>query len=581
MLRTEIDAEGIATLVLDLPGRSMNVMDWALAAALGAQVERLAADPAVTGLILTSGKASFMAGADLAIMRDLAAPGVTAGDAARRVAAIGATFRRMETCGKPVVAAAPGTALGAGLELMLACHHRIAVDVPKAAFGLPEVKLGLLPGAGGTQRLPRLVGLAGALPLLVEGRALTAEEALALGILDEVVPAEGLLHAARMVLRERRASHGAPWDAKGFHWPGDAPASAHAQELFALWNARTLAATCGNDPAPRAVLSSVYEGARLPFDAALKVERDLFATLVQGPVAQARIRTQFFARQASERAGRRAGDPADPLVAAGRAAYAAEARALLAEGASPVLVENVARAAGFTQGPFTGGGASAASPDGPSAAVPPAPAEAASAAARRHPDAEAPPSQAAPATPPEGSAPPVSGPTVQPSPGASATGSLPAGRGASAQEEPVVPDAGASPPYLAPLAPPVGTPPSGAVFPPAGPACGTVPAPAPEEARERLLLAPVLAIIRALGADRPAAPDLVDLDAVAGWGFPAWTGGPLSYADRIGAAALAARCEALAARHGPRFAAPPLIVTLAGSRAGFHAGFHSMPGTAA
>ncbi|QRG07787.1 enoyl-CoA hydratase/isomerase family protein [Xanthobacter dioxanivorans] len=282
MLTIDIDQDGIALVTIDMPGRSMNVIDWPMLDALDAAARRLVADAAVTGIVFTSGKGAFIAGADLAIMEDLSGPGLTAGETAQRAGRMGDVFRRIETCGKPVVAAAPGTALGGGFELMLACHHRIAADTPKAVFGLPEVKLGLLPGAGGTQRLPRLIGIAEALPLLLEGRALTVAEAQAAGLLDAVVPPEALLDTAKAALREQRVSPEPAWDQKGFGWPGAAPASPAVQELFALVNARTLAATRGLYPAPQAILSCVFEGARLPMDKALKVERDYFATLVRG-----------------------------------------------------------------------------------------------------------------------------------------------------------------------------------------------------------------------------------------------------------------------------------------------------------
>lgn len=302
MLRSEIDGDGIATLILDQPGRPVNTLGWALVDALEAEVERLVEAGAVSGIIVTSGKSSFLAGADLSIMSGLAAPEVTLAEAARRIGRMGALFRRIETCGKPVVAAAPGTALGAGLELMLACHHRIAADNPKALFGLPEVTLGILPGAGGTQRVLRRLGIAAALPILLEGRAVTAAEAQAAGLIDALVPPQELIPAAKAALREGRASPIAPWDAKGFRLPGLVPTGTAAGDLFAVWNARVMARTRGEDPAPRAILSCVYEGARLPIDKALKVERDYCAGLVQSAQAQVKI-AAFFARQAEKAGG--------------------------------------------------------------------------------------------------------------------------------------------------------------------------------------------------------------------------------------------------------------------------------------
>lgn len=388
MLTTQIE-DGIALLTIDQPGRAMNVMDWALSAALDAEVARLAADDAVTGIVITSGKGAFIAGADLAILKALTG---TPREIADRVGRMGDAFRRIETCGKPVVAAATGTALGAGLELMLACHHRIAADAEGAVFGLPEVKLGLFPGTGGTQRLPRLIGIEAALPLMLEGRALPAMEALAAGILHEVVAPDDLIAAARRALKEGRVSPVAPWDRKGFALPGGAPSSPRIMDAFSLLNARAQAGTKHNYPAPRALLSSVFEGARLPVDKGLRLEQKLFGALFAGPEARAMIRTLFFARQRVEKRSRAegakglrffpdaaAGTPGIPDDALVRAleqvgyarpaaiaptdafalyasrcveAFVTEGLAMLAEGTPAATIENCAGAAGMPYGPL-------------------------------------------------------------------------------------------------------------------------------------------------------------------------------------------------------------------------------------
>lgn len=302
MIELHIDEQGIATLTINQAQRAMNVMDWAFAQALNERIDQIAGDPNVTGVILTSGKSSFVAGADLAIMADFVAPGVTPRDAAEMIGRFGAVLRRLETLSKPVVGASTGTALGGGLELLLACHHRVAADVPGAVYGLPEVSLGLLPGAGGTQRLPRMIGIAKALPLLLSGRHLKTTEAHTLGLLDQVVPPEQLLPAARQALLEGRVPVLAPWDHKGFRLPGGDSNTPAANELFLLINGDTLGRTQGLLPAPRAIASCVYEGSRLPIDRALRIEQMYFAQLVQGPEAQAMIQTLFFARQALEKA---------------------------------------------------------------------------------------------------------------------------------------------------------------------------------------------------------------------------------------------------------------------------------------
>jgi len=353
MLRTEIDAtDGIALVTIDMPGRSMNVIDWALAEALQREIALLAANDAVTGIVLASGKESFIAGADLAIMKDFTGPGTSPKTAAEKLRSLADPLREMETCGKPVVAAASGTALGGGLEVMLASHYRIAARSEKAVFGLPEVKLGLLPGAGGTQRLPRLVGLAAALPLLLEGKTLSAEEAQELGFVDEVVEPEDLIPAARRALAEGRVSPVARWDEKRFAPPGP-PVSANATfDGFIFANAQAHARGHGNFPALQAILSCVYEGIRLPIDKALKIERQYFGELVHGEVAQAMIRTLFFARQRLAKAGRRGPEPDAPFAASLAAACRKEAERLEAEGWSRAFIANAAIGIGLAGAPF-------------------------------------------------------------------------------------------------------------------------------------------------------------------------------------------------------------------------------------
>ena len=301
-----IQIEGpVGHLVIDMPGRSMNVLTPELAEALDQALTEVLAVGALQGIVISSGKSSFIAGADLAQMSDFVKPGVGQEDAMTMIGRYNQVFRRIETCGKPVVAAASGTALGGGLELMLACHYRIAADEPKAQFGTPEVGLGLLPGIGGTQRLPRLVGIAASLPVLTQGAPMNARAALKLGLLNEVVPADQLRQAATQAVLDGRAKAVAPWDVKGFKLPGgDAYAPANANAMVA-GNASLHAATKGNYPAPYAILRAVYEGSKLPIEKALKLEQQLFVTLVQGEVAQNMIRTLFFAKQAADKLARR------------------------------------------------------------------------------------------------------------------------------------------------------------------------------------------------------------------------------------------------------------------------------------
>lgn len=304
MITTNI-ADRIAVLTIDMPERSMNVLTPALAAELRTAFDAAIGDAGVDGIVLTSGKASFIAGADLAQMAGFAVPGVDAPEALARIALYGDLFRHIETAGKPVVGAAPGLALGGGLELLLATHYRVLADHPALKLGLPEVKLGLLPGAGGTQRLPRLIGIGASLPLLVDGRELNAAAALKAGLVHAVVAPDQLIAAARQALLDGKVDPVAPWDVKGYRLPGgEAHAPANANLLVAA-NASTHARTGANYPAPLAILRCIYEGSKLPIDTALRLEQKLFVTLVQGSAAQNLMRTLFFARQSADKLARR------------------------------------------------------------------------------------------------------------------------------------------------------------------------------------------------------------------------------------------------------------------------------------
>ncbi|WP_412050116.1 enoyl-CoA hydratase-related protein [Hoeflea sp. Naph1] len=348
MLTIEINDSGVALVTIDMPDRAMNVIDWPMTDALTAAAEKLSADAAVTGVIIASAKTSFVVGADLAVMKDFAAPGMTPALAARGIARIGTALRLLERAGKPVVAAVSGTALGGGLELMLACHYRIAAQNDRALFGLPEVTLGLLPGAGGTQRLPRLIGVERALPILLSGAPLSVDEAFNTGILDEVVPADELIDAAYLALAEGRVPADAPWDRKGFELPGVGVNSSEGFGLFMVQNAAVMQNPGPSYPAPGAILSCLYEGLRLPIDKALRIEQEYFGRLATGPVAQALIETNFFARQRLAKRGVRKADPAAPVAAACREAIATEAEKITAEGRSANFVNTAAVSVGLT-----------------------------------------------------------------------------------------------------------------------------------------------------------------------------------------------------------------------------------------
>ena len=289
-VRYEQDADGIVTLTLDLPGRSMNVLDESLTRGIAEAVERIGKDAAVKGVIITSGKKEFLAGADIeGLYKNTDVK--TVYDMAEAYKGI---LRRLETSGRPVVAALNGTALGGGLELAMACHYRIAIDNPKAKFGLPEVKLGLLPGGGGTQRLPRLIGIQAALPLMLEGKELRADQAKQQGILNEVVQdgAEMLARAKAWCLANPKPVQ--PWDDKKFKWPGgDSKSPANAQ-MWAIAPSMADAKSQGNYPALTNIMSCVFEGGIVDFDSGCRIESRYFANLGVSQVSKNMIGTLWF-----------------------------------------------------------------------------------------------------------------------------------------------------------------------------------------------------------------------------------------------------------------------------------------------
>ena len=301
-LNIDIDSQGIALLSIDLPDRSMNVITPELTSELDAAIDRIAGDDGIKGAIITSAKqGSFVAGADLKGMLASFDRGIDAVEAAGNSEELSVLFRRMETCGKPFVAAINGLALGGGLEICLACHYRVLSDDPRAVVGLPEVNVGLLPGAGGTQRLPRLVGIPASLPLLLQGKQVKPAEALKMGIVHETAPAAELVDRARAWLNGEPSAE-QPWDRKGFKIPGGAgPMAPHASESFVAGNALTASATQGNYPAPQAIMSCVYEGTQVPIDVGLRIESKYFGKLLSGTVARNLIRTMFVNKGAADK----------------------------------------------------------------------------------------------------------------------------------------------------------------------------------------------------------------------------------------------------------------------------------------
>ena len=313
-IRSELDADGILLLTIDVPGLSMNVITPGVVADLTAAIERIRTDDAVKGAVLTSGKPSgFMAGADLKGMGGMTGGGAANDGGPSRMAklfdsvfGLNKMLRALETCGKPVAAAINGLALGGGLEFTLACHYRVVADNPKIALGLPEVLVGLFPGAGGTQRLPRLMGVQPALMYLLQGKSMSPQEALGFKVVHEVVSADQVVAAATAWVKANPTKGIQPWDEKGFKFPGGVGGfNPGFAQTFVAGTAMTIKQTGHNMNAPITILSAVYEGSQLPMDTALRLESKYMAKLVSDPQAGNMIRSLFVSKQAAEKGARR------------------------------------------------------------------------------------------------------------------------------------------------------------------------------------------------------------------------------------------------------------------------------------
>jgi 3-hydroxyacyl-CoA dehydrogenase/enoyl-CoA hydratase/3-hydroxybutyryl-CoA epimerase len=309
----DLAPDGVATITWDVPGRSMNVMSMAGFAELEALIDQALGDAACKGIILTSGKKDFAGGMDLAVlakMREGGAEGVFHG-----IMETHRFLRKIERAGmdpktlkgaKPIVCAMPGTGLGIGFEIPLACHRIIAADNDRAKIGLPEILVGIFPGAGGTTRLIRKMGVMLAAPFLMEGKLLSPRLAKAEGLIDEVVPADQLLARARdWVLSAKEADLVKPWDQKGYKLPGGAPYHPSGFQTFVGANAMILGKTQGCYPAAQALLQAAYEGTLVPFDTALRIEARAFTSVLLDPSSSAMIRSLFLNKEALEKGARR------------------------------------------------------------------------------------------------------------------------------------------------------------------------------------------------------------------------------------------------------------------------------------
>jgi 3-hydroxyacyl-CoA dehydrogenase / enoyl-CoA hydratase / 3-hydroxybutyryl-CoA epimerase len=308
----DLHPDGVATIAWDLPGKSMNVLNEDGIAELDACIDRALGDQACRGIVITSAKPDFAAGMDLGLIATMRE---RAGDDPARglfdgLMALHGVLRKIERAGmndrnkggKPVAWASPGLSAGIGTEIGLACHRRFVADQPKARIGLPEILVGLFPGAGGTTRVSRMLGLMNAAPILLEGKMLAPKAAKLAGLINEVVAPDELLAAAKAwVLGAGDADIVKPWDAKGFKFPGGAPYHPAGFMTFVGANAMVHGKTQGVYPAAKAMLSAIYEGAQVPFDTAIRIEARWFVSVLMTPSTSAMIRSLFLNKQALEK----------------------------------------------------------------------------------------------------------------------------------------------------------------------------------------------------------------------------------------------------------------------------------------
>jgi 3-hydroxyacyl-CoA dehydrogenase/enoyl-CoA hydratase/3-hydroxybutyryl-CoA epimerase len=296
-IRWDKDDDGVVILTLDDPNQSANTMNAAYAASIKATVERLEAEKdSISGVVITSAKKTFFAGGDLNDLKKVTRE--NAEEFSQMVREGKAILRRLETLGKPVVAAINGAALGGGLEICLACHHRVALDDGKVQLGFPEVQLGLLPGAGGVVRTVRMFGIVNALmQLLLQGQRIRSQKALEMGLVDELVSSRDELvpAAKKWIAAQGEDFAGQPWDQKGYKIPGGTPSTPSLAANLPAFPANLRKQIKGaNYPAPHHIMAAAVEGAQVDFDNASEIEGRYFVDLATGQVAKNMIQAFFF-----------------------------------------------------------------------------------------------------------------------------------------------------------------------------------------------------------------------------------------------------------------------------------------------
>ena len=309
------DAEGIATIVWDCQDKNINVLTMEGMGQLEEFIDDAVSDISVKAVIITSGKKDFAAGMDLNVLANLKArSGENPAESVfENIMMMHGALRKIERAGmdpktkkggKPIVAVLPGTALGIGLELPMATHRIFAADNPKAKIGFPEILVGLFPGAGGTTRLVRKLGVMGAAPYLIEGKSIPPRKAKSAGIIDEV-SSDPMSDARAWVLSAKDVDLVKLWDNKGYKMPGGTPYHPSGFLTFVGACAMVHGRAFGAFPAAKALLSAIYEGAQVPFDTALKIEARWFTNIIMDPSSSAMIRSLFLNKQALEKGASR------------------------------------------------------------------------------------------------------------------------------------------------------------------------------------------------------------------------------------------------------------------------------------
>ena len=311
-IKYQVSSDKIVTLLMDAPDGKVNIMDHAFHDSIKAMASKVAQENGLKGVIFASAKSTFFAGGDLKRLSQVTK--AQAGEFFEGLEEMKASFRKIEKLGVPVVAAINGTALGGGFEICLSTHYRVCVNSPSIQLGLPEVTLGLLPGAGGVTRMVRLIGIEKSLPLLMEGKKLRPEAAKELGLIDELVEGPDDLMAAAVKWIRANPKMAQPYDDKKYKIPGGTPSNPKVAMKLPVAPAMLMKKTKGCYPAPEKILACAVEGAQVDFDTALRIESRYLTELVTGQVAKNTINTFWFQLNEVNAGKSRPSEPAQALT---------------------------------------------------------------------------------------------------------------------------------------------------------------------------------------------------------------------------------------------------------------------------